>query len=247
MAKKIKEINIFQDKSINITKSRKRTADELKQLTESSTFNGPMDFYIEENIKEVSNNFELASSIIENKIDMNHEINKRLEKNKIYKDSRASKTPALLLKYQKANNKEKMDQINQDIINSGVILAKGQKLFHGGLPGLKVNDVINMNGILSTTLNPHVAISNASHNNKACDSDELNLIHIDIMSDDINAFIFNKKTSMAHENEVLLEKDLEITIVSKTKLNTIEIENMGKQKKEIPFYLSMATIRKKPK
>lgn len=242
MDKKAEKIDLYKNK-IKITKSRNATQEEIDNKIKNGTFHGIMDMYVNEIIEEISDSLELATKIFKDRIDVEYEINEILEKDKNYKTAMSPKTPEAILKYQKTNNKD-AEKINKEIHEYGVVLSKGQELFHGGLTATKEGDLIISEDVFSTSLNPYVARQNALHNSKAYNDNELNLNCIRIIDDNIKAFVFNSKTKHANEKEILLEKDIEIKVISKTKVAEMEVTNFDSLSKKIPVYVSELEIRK---
>lgn len=242
MDKKAEKIDLYKNK-IKIINSRNATQEEIDNKIKNGTFHGIMDTYINETIKEISDSSELATKILKDSIDVENEINEMLEKDKSYKTAMSPKTPEAILKYQKTNNKNS-EKINKEIHEFGVVLTKGQELFHGGLPATKEGDLIISEDVFSTSLNPYVARQNAFHNSKAYNDNELNLNCIKILDDNIRAFVFNSKTKHANEKEILLEKDIEIEVVKKTKVGEMPATNVKSEIKIIPMYVTEIEIRK---
>lgn len=231
MAKKINKIDLFEEK-MKVTKIRNLTFKEMEEKSKNSDFSGIQDSFVEETIEEVSNNSELAKAIAKNN-NMEAIVNNTLEKNKTYKKAQCFKTPKSTLEYQKTNNRKLCDKVNEEIKKHGVILSEGQELFHGGLPNTKVGDVIKTNEILSTTLNPHVAIANGIHNEKAYNDNELNLNCIVLNDDNIHGIVCNNRSIRKNEKEVILEKDIQYEVVSKTHLCNITVENLNLDTKSV--------------
>ncbi|MFW2580019.1 hypothetical protein [Aliarcobacter butzleri] len=242
MNKKVEIIDLYKNK-IRITEYRTATEEEIQAKINNGTFSGISDMHTKETIGEISNSYELATKILKDHINIENEINEILDKDKNYKNAKSSKTPASILKYQKTNTKIN-EKVNNEIHEHGVILTKGQELFHGGLTNTKEGDVIISKGVFSTSLNPYVARQNALHNGKAYDDNELNLNCIKIEDEDIRAFVFNARTTHGHEKELLLEKDIEIKVVKKTKVGEIEVTNGKSETKIIPKYVSEVEIKK---
>ena len=245
MAKKIAKIDIFENgNKLDITRIRNATLEEVEAKRKKSSNISATDFIVNEIIGKISNNDELAISILKDREKVQHEIENALKKNKAYKEAKSPKTPESLRKYQQHNDKTNMKQINDDIKEFGGTLSTGQVLFHGGLTNAKVGDTIDDKQTLSTSLCPHVAISNALHKGKAFDENELNLNLVIIEDDDINAFVYNGKTKFAHEKEVLLESNLSLLVDNKIKVNEMEVTNGKGDFKKVPVYLTKVKVKK---
>ena len=154
MNKKAEIIDLYKNK-IKITNYRPATKEEIQVKIDTGTFSDIRDMHVKEKIGEISNSKELVTKMLKDKINVEHEINEILDKNKNYKNAKSSKTPKSILKYQKTNDNN-TEKINNDIHEHGVILPKGQELFHGGLTGKKVGDTIKSVEVFSTSLNPYV-------------------------------------------------------------------------------------------
>lgn len=243
MSKNSGKIDLFKNK-IKITKHRSATEEEIQDKINKGTFSGISDMSIEETIGEISNSKELATKILKDNINVENEINEILDKDKNYKNAKSSITPKLILKYQKTNDNKNTEKINDDIHEHGVILSKGQELFHGGLPGKEVGETIKSTGVFSTSLNPYVAKQNALHNRKAFNDNELNINCIKVEDEITKAFYFNNRTNHGHEKEVLIEKDIEIKVISKTKVGEMKVTDDKSETKIIPVYISELEIRK---
>jgi len=202
--KKIENIDILE-KPFDILKNRKATEKELKYGASPLLIIGG----VEEKTGEVDNYFDLAKETILGNINSN-QVDKKLKSDTNYKKAQASKTPKKLLDYQKTNDKSLQQEVNKEVVNNGIVLLKGQVLFHGGDLQNKDSDITTIE-TLSSTLNPHVAISNALHRCKAFHRGEVHLNILIIKDETIKAFVFNNRTKMSHEKEVLLENDLKIT------------------------------------
>lgn len=222
MARKAKKIDIFEDKPLDII-----------NLEEKG-----------EVVRTLKNPLELTTAILKDNINMENTINDELSKNKAYKDAQSLKTPKSILKYQKSNNKKLQDEVNKEIKEYGVTLAKGQVLFHGGLASKKVGETIETTDTLSTTLIPEVARQNALHNGKAYKENELNINIIKLEDENIDGFVFNNRTNHSNEKEVLLEKDLELKVKKKTKIGDMEVCNGKSEYKTIPVYISEIEVSK---
>lgn len=246
MAKKIDKIDIFNGgNTIEVTNTRRSTPEEMEEKRKKSTGISAADFIEKETVAIITNNEELTNAILKERKMLSNEINDALDKNEVYSKAKATKTPKLLLKYQKTNDKNDMEQIDKDVKEHGVILSEGQVLYHGGLSNVKVGDTIDCNQTLSTSLNIHAAVSNALHKGKAFIEGEVNLNYITVEDDNVNAFIFGSKTKMAHEKEVLLEKDIQIIVKEKTKIREMEVTNGEGNSKTVPVNLTKISIKKK--
>lgn len=237
MDRKAKKIDIFEDGPLKVTNG---TPFHIK-INE--------DLFIKDTKEtvelEIKTHFELAMTILKDNINTENLINDKLSKNKAYKDAQSHDTPKSILKYQKSNDKKLQDEVNKEIKEHGITLAKGQVLFHGGLPNTKVGDTIETTDTLSTTLNPHVAISNALHNSKAYEENELNLNTIKLEDENIYGFLFNNRTNHSNEKEVLLANNLKLTVKNKTKVKNMEVCNGKLEYKTIPVYISEVEVSKK--
>lgn len=246
MAKKIDKIDIFNGgNTIKVTNIRRSTPEEMEEKRKKSTGISAADFIEKETVSIITNNEELTNAILKDRRMLSNEINNALDKNEVYSKAKTPKTPKSLLKYQKTNDKKDMKQINIDLKEHGVTLSAGQVLYHGGLSNVKIGDIIDCNQTLSTTLNVHVAVSNALHNSKAFKEGEVNLNYITVEDDNVDAFIFGSKTKMAHEKEVLLEKDIQIIVKERTKIREMEVTNGEGNSKTVPVNLTKITIKKK--
>ncbi len=235
---KIKKIDILE-KPLDILKNRKATEEEIKNSGSTLLIIAG----VEEKVGEVTNYFDLAKETILGNINTN-QINEKLKSDKNYKKAQSTKTPKKLLDYQKTNDKKLQEEANNEVINNGVILSKDQVLFHGG--NLKnQTDSTTTKETLSTTLNPHVAISNALHRGKAFDDGEVHLNILTIIDESIKAFIFNNKTKMSHEREVLLENNLKIVKIKETVIKKLEVSDGESNIKEIPVKIVEQEITKK--
>lgn len=243
MNKKAEIIDLYKDK-IKITNYRTATKEEIQVKIDNGTFSGIIDMHVKENIGEISNSKELVTKMLKDKINVENEINKILDKDKNYKNAKSSKTPKSILKYQKTNDNKNTEKINNDIHEHGVILPKGQELFHGGLTGKKVGDTIKSVEVFSTSLNPYVARQNALHNKKAFEDNELNINCIINKDENIKAFYINDRTQHSNEREVLIEKDIEMKVISKTKVGEMEVNNGEHESKIVPVYVSHLEITK---
>lgn len=237
------KIDLFKNK-IKITEHRSATEEEIQDKIKNGTFNCITDMHIKETIGEISNSKELATKILKDNINVENEINEILDENKNYKNAKSSKTPKSILKYQKTNDNKDTEKINEDIHEYGIKLSKGQELFHGGLPGKEVGEIIKSTSVFSISLNPYVARQNALHNGKAFNDEELNINCIKVEDEITKAFFFNNRTNHGHEREVLIEKDIEMEVISKTKVGEMEVTNGKFEIKTIPVYVSELKIRK---
>ena len=242
MNKKAEIIDLYKNK-IKITNYRPATKEEIQVKIDTGTFSDIRDMHVKEKIGEISNSKELVTKMLKDKINVEHEIPEILDKNKNYKNAKSSKTPKSILKYQKTNDNN-TEKINNDIHEHGVILPKGQELFHGGLTGKKVGDTIKSVEVFSTSLNPYVARQNALHNKKAFNDNELNINCIINKDENIKAFYFNNRTNHGNEREVLIEKDIEMKVISKTKVGEIEVTNDEYESKIVPAYVTHLEIKK---
>jgi len=220
---KIKKIDILE-KPLDILKNRKATEEELNDGASTLLIITG----VKEKIGEVDNYFDLAKETILGNINSN-QIDEKLKNDKNYKKAQSTKTPKKLLNYQKTNDKSLQEEANNEVINNGVILSKDQVLFHGGKLQNKTDSEVT-NETLSTTLNPHVAISNALHRAKAYNDGELHLNILTTKDDDIKAFVFNNRTKMSYEREVLLENNLQITKTKEIFIKELEVPD-GKDDK----------------
>ncbi len=245
MARKAKKIDIFEDKPLDIIDIRRATLEEMAEKKDTEKPFNISDTIKREVVGTLKDSLELATAILKDDVNMENSINDELSKNKAYKDAQSPKTPKSILKYQKTNNKKFQDEVNKEIKEHGVNLAKGQALFHGGLENKKVGDTIETTDTLSTTLNPHVAISNALHNGKAEKEGELNLNILTTKDEDVKAFIFNNRTKMSHEKEVLLERGLELKVNKRTKIKNMEVMGKDFKEKTISVYVSEVEVSKK--
>lgn len=239
MNKKAELINICEN-NFPIVNKRFSTMEELKAKESFNIKN----ILIKEIVGEVSNNYELGKKVLENKIMIEPDIVNSLNKNKNYRNARVSKTPKALLKYQKNNDNNLREQVNKEIQEHGLFISKGQELFHGGLPNKEVGDIIITDRVLSTSLNPYVARQNGLHNCKAYDDGELTLNYISIQDENIKGIFLNNRTNHGHEKEVILEKNLEMKVVSKIKISDIQVSKDNCKDKTIPVYLEKLELRK---
>lgn len=244
LSKKIKEINIFKE-ALEIKKLSDATQEEIEAKQNKNIISIVELLHVNETVATVSNNEELLKIVFEKKLLVEKEIDEVLKNNKCYKKAQSPKTPNSILKYQKTNDKKLMQNVNNDIKEHGVILSSEQELLHGGLTGTNEGDVINTNQTFSTTFDPYVAISNSLHNNKAFNDNELNINIIKIKDDNINAFVFNNRTGKSHEKEVLIEKDINLKVTSKTNVCDYEVYNSKQQSKIGPVYISEVEATKK--
>ena len=60
----------------------------------------------------------------------------------------------------------------------------------------------------------------------------------------IKAFYFNNRTNHGNEREVLIEKDIEMKVISKTKVGEIEVTNDEYESKIVPAYVTHLEIKK---
>lgn len=245
MAKKIDKIDIYNGGKLDIIKPRFCTLEERIEIDKKSTIKNGSKYILHDVVDQISNNDELITKVLKDNLKVSTEIDNALKNNSNYKKAKALKTPKSLLNYQKTNNKAHMDKINVDIIESGVILSPGQEVIHGGLPNTKVGDVIITTQTLSTTLDPNIAVNNADYLDKAYEAEELNINILKIESDDIHALVFNGKTKMGHEKEVILEKGLELVIEERTKVSEIERVKEDGSKKMISKYVTKISVKKK--
>ena len=236
--KKINKIDILE-KPLDILKNRKATKEEIKNSGSTLLIIAG----VEEKVGEVTNYFDLARESIVGNINSN-QINEKLKSDKNYKKAQSLKTPKKLLDYQKTNDKNLQEEVNNEIKNKGVCLSKEQVLFHGGKLKNQVDNIITKE-TLSTTLNPHVAISNALHKFKAFHDGELHLNILTTKDESIKAFIFNNKTKMSHEREVLLENNLKIVKTKETFIKKLEVSDGESNIKEIPVKIVEQEISKK--
>lgn len=245
MNKKVDKIDIFEDNPLDIIDIRSATPEEMAEKKDTEKPFNISDTIKREVVGTLKDPLELATAILKDNINMEHTINDELSKNKAYKNAQSPKTPKSILKYQKSNNKKLQDKVNEEIKEHGVDLAKGQVLFHGGLPNTKVGDTIETTDTLSTTLNPHVAISNALHNGKAEEEGELNLNILTTKDEDIKAFIFNNRTKHSNEKEVLLENNLQLTVKNKIKVREMKVIGKRGKEKIVPMYITEHEVSKK--
>ena len=245
MAKKIDKIDIFSGGKLDIVKPRFCTLEERIEIDKKSTIKNGAKYIKHDVVDQISNNVELVTKVLKDGLKVNTEVDNALKNNSDYKKAKNPKTPKYLLHYQKTNDKKNMDKMNEDIIESGVILSIGQEVLHGGLPNTKVGDVILTTQTLSTTLAPNMAEDNANHLDKAKDAEELNINILKIESPNIHALVFNGKTKMGHEKEIILEKGLELVIEERTKVSEIERVNEDGSKKMISKYVTKISVKKK--
>ena len=244
MAKKIDKIDIFNKGKIDIVKPRFPTIEEMMETNKKSSNKKTAIDIKGDIIDQISNNVELVTKVLKDGLKVNAEIENVLKNNSEYKKAKSSKTPKSLLHYQKTNDKKNMDKINEDIIESGVILSIGQEVLHGGLPNTKVGEVIPTTQTLSTTLAPNMAEDNANYLDKAKDAEELNINILTIKSNNIHAFVYNNKTQKAHEKEIILEKGLELVIEERTKVSETKRVNEDGSEKIISKYLTKISVKK---
>lgn len=236
--KKVEKIDILE-KAFDILKNRKATKEDLKDRASTLLIIAG----VEEKIGEVDNYFDLAKETILGNINSN-QIDEKLKSDKNYKKAQSRKTPKKLLDYQKTNDKSLQEDANNEVKNKGVILSKNQVLFHGG--NLKnQTDSTTTKETLSTTLNPYVAISNALHRGKAFEDGELHLNILTTKDDYIKAFVFNNRTKMSHEREVLLENNLQITKTKETFIKELEATDIKGNIKKIAVKVVEQEIAKK--
>lgn len=218
-------INILNP-PIPIVETREPTQEEIQRFGFRCVVTG-----IDVPIGLITTAYDLAVAIIKHDIEANT-VDRVILENSTYKKYQAKKTPQVLLDYQKTNNKQLQNDVNSAVLTNGMNLALGQFLFHGGnLTHLNGSATL---GTLSTTLHPSVAISNALHKSKAFNDVLLILNILTIKNSNIKGFIFNNRTSMSHEREILLQQGLRLNFVSEAHIKDLDACNGQFDRKMIP-------------
>lgn len=131
--------------------------------------------------------------------------------------------PEELLSYQSSYPPSDFDKIN-DIVNVfGIHMPDDQVLFHGGVwpKNQYGNPEVSLitDRVLSTSLCPKVAITNAEWKGKAWDSNRIDLMVIKVNCSTANAYIFDKELPQhGHELEILFAKDAVLRFISESEI-----------------------------
>lgn len=196
----------------------------------------------------------LANSQYNNEIDdcVETSLNNTASNYNASRKAMPSITPPILSQYQRLYGPNtNMNNVNTEIVSSGVSLADGQVLFHGGclLKGVQVGESLAISRPLSTSLSPSMAIRNGEWRGKFYHDNEANLVILTACSMTHNAFIFKiNGTDKGHEKEVLIQTNAVLKVVSRTLLNTnYKVYAAGSYAGQVveriaPFYLTHVTV-----
>lgn len=247
MCQKIEKIDIFDNGSIPMMKIRDATKEEIDEKMKNGKFSGMRDMHIKEKECDINNVKELVEYGMEKGFHngLGNAVDERLKKNQQYQNAQSKKTPPSILKYQKTNKLELQDAVNKEIQDYGVIIHKDQVLYHGGLlEGLSENSSITTTRTLSTTLNPEVAHAECYHKWKAYEANEINLNILTVKDEGIKGLVFNNRTSMKHEREILFERNIKLVMKNKQLCGYSEVEDKSGNAKNVPKYITEIEIYK---
>lgn len=163
--------------------------------------------------------------------------------------------PEYLSRY-KSGHKDISSDVDEEIERYGIVLPKGQYLFHGGVLKDEIGRAVPCQTEfftarpLSTSISPEKAVLLAEHNGKAYDDNELNLNIIEIRGQATKSFVFNIKEGHehAHEKEILFKSGLNLKITRKTYIGHKNVckpnyqSSCGPFKKEVKIYLTHVIV-----
>lgn len=242
MKKKANKISLFENKPLDLVKIRHATLEEMRQSKEKNFHSKSIK---KELLKQIDTNFDLVkTTLLEDSVLIGSIVDEELSKNRAFKEAQSPKTPKYINKYQKTNDKNIKEKINEEIVEHGKILEEGQVVLHGGGLGIKEDNTLIIDSPLSTTLNPLVAYLNHKHNNKAYDEGEININILTIKEENIIGFIFNNRTSHCHEKEVLLEKGLKFEIKTRIKIGDRKVISTDGKEKMVPMNITEIDVYK---
>lgn len=154
-------------------------------------------------------------------------------------------TPPALSDYQSRYPRFNQVLVEREIDEYGLLLAEGQKLFHGG-DWSQGKDYVVTSRPFSTAFCPQIARRSAEGKGKAYDAGRIEITTLTVVSPRTKAYLFGPEGELGHEKEVLFASGATIRVTNRSLVGTSKAYKAGEYgaviSKDVPMYLIEAEI-----
>jgi hypothetical protein len=196
-------------------------------------------------IEVISTHTQAAARMLREHVDQRLErhIDRALDESGEYHDLRnlmPPDEPEAITSYQGEFSKDDWALANEAINAHGVLIADGQRLFHGG-HWASASSTLTTARPFSTSFCPQVALRNAEWGGKAYDAGRVDLMVVRVSQPKTKAYAYSREGDHGHEKEVVFASGAKLTRVRETYIAHMTVvkitSSLQEFKKDVPAYV----------